>query len=607
MDSLLDGAKLVGCNVVRSSRGGGGGSGGLGMVMALATAVAPSPSAPDGTQQGDAAGGPNVRTAANPAATAATGFLNVYALGGERSFEVERALQRRPQQQLLLPYAPEGMAHTKVWRNVAAPPNFVGEGGGGGGGGTPPPGSPTNSNRRFRVEGGDAVLVWDQDGVVHGYTRWEGGGGRMPPIDSSTSRNGGGGAGSGGGPASGATMLSAESWESLKALIPELKDINGPVSCLSFDAAEDRDGAARRRRLLLAGCKDSARCSSLDVASGRRETATSSVAGPVCAVALNTRPRFMPHDQRVDSLWGGDVAGFACTELDMLAWLLKGGGDGDGDGGRRPPQWCTGPLPLPGAGGDQLTCIECADFGRDGSISVVVGTNLGKVIIIGADADPDGDATTTAVGGADNNGDDEGLAFGLGNVDFDDDNGDDELGSSETAARRGDSTSPRPPPGAGVAAAAATAEKQHHGSRRAIERAGSCDAVAECPSKSCSFSQPLLSVRWQRDVPYGVLSIVCGDFNHDGVSELVVVTKYGVHVFHPDYREAANRFAKTLYALKMLQPKEEEEEEEVVVKQGDESMSSTSEEDKKSSRDANPAGMETRNVTAVGVAVQRNN
>lgn len=587
VESLLAGAELVGCSVVRKSRSGSGGSGSLGMVVALAT-VAPPLLSPGGTKQGDAAGGPHLRPVAaaqNPAATAA-GALNVYALGGERSFEVERALQRQPQQQILLPYAPEGMAHTKVWRNVAAPPNFVGgeEGEEGGGEGTSSLPSPTNSNRRFRVERGDAVLVWDQDGVVHGYTRWEGGGGRLPTADSSTSRIGGGGGGSGGGAARTTTVLSVESRESLEALIPELKDIDGPVSCLSFDAVEDADGAARRCRWLLTGCKDSARCSSLDAASGRRETAVSSVAGPVCAIALNTRPRCVPNHWRVDDLWGGDVAGFACTELDMLAWLLKGGGDGDSDGGRRRPRWCTGTLPLMGAGGDQLTCIECADFCRDGSTSVVVGTNLGKVIIYGVDADPDpgGVATTTCVNNGDD--DDEGLAFGLGNADFDDSNEDDDSGSSDTAARRGGCTSPRPP---GGAAAAATAEKQQH-NRCAMERAGSCEAVAEHPSKSNS-SQPLLSVRWQRDVPYGVLSIACGDFNHDGVSELVVVTKYGVHVFHPDYREEANRFAKTMYALKMLQPKEEEEEvkeeEEEEEKRGDGSVSTTSDEGKKSSRD----------------------
>ncbi|CAN0258027.1 unnamed protein product, partial [Hapterophycus canaliculatus] len=60
---------------------------------------------------------------------------------------------------------------------------------------------------------------------------------------------------------------------------------------------------------------------------------------------------------------------------------------------------------------------------------------------------------------------------------------------------------------------------------------------------------------WQRDVPHGILKIAWGDFNHDGASEMVVATQYGVHVFRPDYREEASRFAKTMCALKTLQPK----------------------------------------------------
>ncbi|CAN0549389.1 unnamed protein product, partial [Ectocarpus sp. 12 AP-2014] len=60
---------------------------------------------------------------------------------------------------------------------------------------------------------------------------------------------------------------------------------------------------------------------------------------------------------------------------------------------------------------------------------------------------------------------------------------------------------------------------------------------------------------WQRDLPHGVLGIAFGDFNHDGVRELVAATQYGVHVFRPDYRKEASRFAKTMHALKMLQPK----------------------------------------------------
>lgn len=578
VESIPEEAKLIGCHVVRARRvvGGGGGRGSLGMV-AVAAVV------PGGTKQGDAAAGAAVFQ--SPADAKVTGVLNVYALDGERGFKVERALQRQPQQRLPLSYAPEGMAHAKVWRKVAGPPNFVGEGGGAGAGESSSS-IPTTSNRRFRVERGDALLLWDQDGLVHGYTCWEGDGGGLAVADSSTSRGGGGddggiNAGGGGGCA---VLLTAESRDSLETLIPELKVVGGGVSCLAFDVAEDGDVPARRRRSLLAGYEDAARFYSLDVTSGRgRESAIASI-GPVCAVAFNRRPRLMPHDRRVDDSWGGDVAGFACTGFETLAWLLKGGG---GSGGRRRPRWCTGTLPLAGAGGDQVTCMDCADFCRDGSSSVVVGTNLGKVAIYGADANP-GDETTNnnaALRGASGNGGsgaEEGLAFGLGDADFDESNDGDEPGVPDAAAqsssRRGESNSMSPrPPGAVPAA------RQNHSSRRVTERAGSGSVSADFASSnntnsSSSSPRPLLAERWRRDVPHGVLRVVCGDFNHDGVRELIVVTKRSVHVFHPDYREEADRFAKTMYALKMLQPKEDEEEEEE-DEMRDDSLSTASEGD----------------------------
>lgn len=614
-ESIPEGAKLVACKVVRTCRGSGSsGSGSLGMVcMAMLTPPVTAsmaeveeeqPRTHGGTKQSDSAGGPAVRSAAAAAQNSATtasaaaaaaaaavggGLLNVYALGGERGFEVERALQRQPQQQILLPYAPEGMAHTTVWRRVTAVPNFVGGvGGEGAGTGASSTSSPGNSQeRRYRVERGDAVLLWDQNGVVHGYTRWEGGGGRLA-ADSSTSR-GGVGSGSGGGSAAGyAARLRAESRESLETLIPELRGMDGRVSCLSFDAAEDGKSASRRRRRLLAGCKDCVRCSSLDdVATGRGETTVSSVADPVCDVAFNACPRFMPHDRRIDDAWGGNVAGFACTELDTLAWFVSGGVDTDSGAreglGRR---WCTGTLPLPGAGGDQVTCMGCGNFCRDGSTCVAIGTSLGKVVVYGADTDP-GDDATAEVGVADNNGDDEGLAFRLGDADYGENIDEDEFGSCDaTSSRGGDSTSPRPP-----GASAAAVGRQFHNRHVAEMLEGGGGAYHADYSSSNNNSRPLLSVRWQRHVPHGVLRIVCGDFNHDGVCELVVATHYGVHVFHPDYREEASRFSKTMSALKMLQAKEENED------YGQDSVSTASTgADEDSFPGVNYLGMEIRNV-----------
>ncbi|CAM9986445.1 unnamed protein product, partial [Hapterophycus canaliculatus] len=207
VNSLQEGSKLVACEVVRTRRGGvgggrggsrggsGGGSGSLGMVCiamlvppatalaAQTTAAGNSSGSSSGTKQGDAAGGP-AAAVASAAAAAGGGMLSVFTLGGERSFEVERALQRSPQQQLLLPYTPQGMRYTTVWRSVAALPNFVGGGPAGEGVEASSLSSLASSPRR--VERGDAVLVWDQDGVVHGYTRWHG---------SASSVGGGGGSG----------------------------------------------------------------------------------------------------------------------------------------------------------------------------------------------------------------------------------------------------------------------------------------------------------------------------------------------------------------------------------------------------------------------------
>lgn len=51
-----------------------------------------------------------------------------------------------------------------------------------------------------------------------------------------------------------------------------------------------------------------------------------------------------------------------------------------------------------------------------------------------------------------------------------------------------------------------------------------------------------------------MFGIVLGDFNHDGVNEMAVVTQYRGHVFRPEYQEEANRIAKTLHAPIRLQP-----------------------------------------------------
>lgn len=524
-ESVPAGAEFVSCKVVPTRRGDVGGSGGSlrrddplsspmrygtrGMVC-LAMLTPPSAGFPQPDRAAkppsDAGCVPGLRPPAPsstiPAATdphpACTALLNVYHLGGERRFEVERALQRQPQQ-LPLSYSPAGVAHATVWRNVAPPsvddaatPSFA------------------DSYRR-RVERGDAVLVWDQDGVVHGYTRWGG-------FQEDDARIGGDGSS---GVVCGGAVLAAESRESLEALIPELRGIDGPVLSLSVETVIGGGGA--RRRQVMAGCADGVHRVSLDVSGGRTEATVGFANGPVSAVALNTRPRLLPFDRHADDSWGGDVvAGFACTRLGMVAWLVEGGTDAVANEESR---WATDSPPLSDA--DKLICIGCDDFCRDGSTSVAVGTYLGKVKVYSAAAGPDAAAAAAdtredleEAGGADQ-GDQV-----LGATWVDDDEP-----FADAQSRQGDSTSPRP-----------SGTDRHY---RANER----------PGGRASTGSRLLE-RWQRDVPHPVFGIVSGDFNHDGVNEMVVVTQYGVHVFRPDYRKEASRLAKTLHALKMLQPED---------------------------------------------------
>lgn len=460
----------------------------------LTPSSAGSPPLDRATKPGDAACGPSLRPPA-PSSTiptaaesraACTALLNVYLLGGEKRFEVERALQRQPQQ-LHLSYSPAGVAHATVWRKISSP-SFDES--------TPP----SYAAYRRRVERGDAVLVWDQDGVVHGYTRWDG----CQEADDARGGDGSSGVGCG-------AVLAAESRESLEALIPELRNIDSPVLSLFVETVIGGSGA--RRRHVMAGCADGVRRVSLNVSSGRKETAVGFTNGPVSAVALNTRPRLLPFDRHADGRWGRDVAGFACTRLGMVAWLVEGGA-ADAVVNEE-PRWETDTPPL--ADADKLICVGCDDFCRDGWTSVAVGTYFGNVkvysidaVVAAADARDDSDEA-----GADQ--DDQ--VLGATWVDEDED----------AHPWQGGGTSPR----------ASGADRNY----RATDMPG-----------ARTWTGSRLEEKWQRDVPHPVFGIVSGDFNHDGVNEMVVVTQYGVHVFRPDYREEASRFAKTLHALKMLQP-----------------------------------------------------
>lgn len=502
--SIPEGAELVSCTVVRrssprlsvESRGTPG--------MVCVAMLAPRDNGPvePGTKQGDAAGGPAMRQPAPslpaaPTQTAAasessqpvSGFLNVYPIVGEKSFEVERAL-RRPPQQLPLPYVPVGVCHATVWRS-APPSSFV------------EAASSSPRDTYPSVERGDALLVWDQTGVVHGYTRWEG-----------TLTDDGGGSGRVNRGVDGAPLLTAESRESLARLMPELSAIGGPVLCVAIDAEEQEGGV--RRRQVIAGCTDGVHHVSFDAETGRKEAVSSFINGPVPALALNTCPSLFPREIFCSGEGGGSdlCLGFACSGLGTMASLVTSGGYGE----KGTPRWCSGIACS--ADNDEVMCMSCADFCQDGSISVAVGTRLGKVMVyeVVADACENRMEETS----------EDKYDGGFGATCLDD--GD----SSSEASRRGESASPRP-----------LGAERHHVTDRASPSAWKDPGLD-------------LTARWQRDVRHPVWGISLGDLNHDGVREMVVATQFGVHVFRPDYREEASRLAKTLCALKMLEPEKAE-------------------------------------------------
>lgn len=565
-DCIPEGAEFLSCNVIPTCHNDSGnvnlgGEGNAqqqqllrssGMVcLAMLTPPVPRGGAADrGTsvervesesQQGDAAGGPTVRwctTGSNPSGTTAAtalagehpgsannaggsggGLLNVYPMGNEERFKVERALQRQPQQ-IGLSYIPVGVANTTVWRSTPTP-DFVGD-------------ASCNS-----MERGDAVLVWDQDGLVHLYTRWE----------QSLDDNGRGGGGSGA-----QVILAEESPESLAVLLPELKCINGSVRSLAVDVVDD-DGTGVPRRKMVVGCADGVHVVSLEVLGGKKETSFCYVNGPVPSVALNKASNTFftsqgGGDDDVDGEGGmgaeNEVLGVACGRLGMVSWFVQGGSGKSAGEGQGLARWLSETTPL--AHGDTLVCMGCADFCRDGSTSVAVGTHLGKVTVYGValyedteEAPPGGHEGLEATpGGEDIEVADE--AFGIPWLDSDED------GSffSETSPRRSESISPRPSIGDG-----GFADRQTHS--RLSDRLSS-----SVRNRSMHKLRPdsMLTTKWQREVPHPVFGVVCGDFNHDGVSEVVVATQHGVHVFAPDYRHERGRLGKVLSAIKTLLPEE---------------------------------------------------
>lgn len=404
-------------------------------------------------------------TRSDSSAAPILGILNVYLLGGD--IEVVAALEKEPQQ-IHLPYAPVGVAHVQISRGT----------GGSAGKGSRDPG----------VERGDAILVWASDGLLHGFTRWN--------HQTSGVDNG-----------NGNTLLKEVSQQTLEGLIPELKGIRSPVLSLATDVALDPTGAWRRT--IIAGCTDGVRLMSTDVTSGRTRSISSSLPGRITTVQL-------------DSLYCGPdggsdpegVAGFACSDRGSMACLTLAV---TGPGESLPAGAWTGVVPL--KDGAKVLCMGCADFCRDGSTSVAIGTSSGTVAVF------DGNQEGGSRQHAEERRHSADRSFGL------------EWNTGETLpperSRRVESfVSSRPP----------SSEWQ-----RAPRK------PSQAPSKPRS-----VEARWRTHVPYSVWGITAGDFNNDGVSEMVVTTMHGVHIFRPDYREEASRLHRILSALERLQPAEEE-------------------------------------------------
>lgn len=496
--SMPKGAELISCNIVPTRRSRAQSTTQqsiqttLGMVCLAMISPASDPTTTNrSTKQGDAAGGPTVRSTtpngnipASGPQPPVVGLLYVYPMRGERKFEVKGALQQKPQQ-LVLPFIPAGMTHATVWRG-ATPPNYV---------------ELASSTSRFnyhRVEQGDALLLWDRNGDWYGYTRWAG-----FPTD------GKGNFGDGFG-----VTLASESRESLTRLVPELESVSSPILNLSTLAMDEGD--AGRRRQIVAGCVDGVYHAFYDATNCRKDTTFTLLNGPVPAVGFISWPLRNVRDRFTAAAAATEVIGFACGELGMMASLVKSGCDES-----RKLLWAT-------ANGtcvdctDEVTCISCADFFRDGSNAVAVGTRDGRVMIYESSS-PSNVFENSEVTDMPN------YDAGFGATCWDDDD------STSEECHHDLGETPH------------SSERHHHYSSSSDRPLTENNAPATIPGLS-------LPAKWEREVSHPVWGIALGDFNHDGVDEMIVATQFGLHVFRPDYRDEGNRLAKTLDALQTLQP-----------------------------------------------------
>ena len=60
------------------------------------------------------------------------------------------------------------------------------------------------------------------------------------------------------------------------------------------------------------------------------------------------------------------------------------------------------------------------------------------------------------------------------------------------------------------------------------------------------------ALRWSREFAHPIYALECGDFNQDGVDELVVNTLHGVHILQPDLEAAADKVMLSVAKLQEL-------------------------------------------------------
>lgn len=297
-------------------------------------------------------------------------------------------------------------------------------------------------------------------------------------------------------------LLKEESWEMMKQYIPELAEIPFPVVNLAAELAVDQAGALRRT--IIVGCTEGTLLFSTEIATGNRRVTHSSANGRVTAVGIDS-------SSYSESRGNNEiVTGLACSNHGSVACLnLAVEGPQDSAGG-----W-TGAVRL--ADTANVMCMGFSNFRGDGLRSLVIGTSSGMIAIY------DGSPEARVRQQVDERKDDVERSFGLEWP------GADSSATESSQSQRNEIPSTRP-----------------YGS----EWQRSTRWVHQQPKAK------YMELKWLTHVPYPIWGITVGDFNHDGISEVVAVSMYAVHVFRPDYREEASKLFKTLTTLDRLQPPE---------------------------------------------------